>query len=108
MPWSVFLLVCPLWGCISLPAGSINTRPLSRWRRGSKRPSESLNAPIRVRTVPCCITGDATLRRRFQALVLAPLLGIERLSSFDTQEPPLETLIGGSDQYTTLTSEENT
>jgi hypothetical protein len=30
------------------------------------------------------------------------LLGIERLSSFDTQEPPLETLIGGSDQYTTL------
>jgi flagellar biosynthesis GTPase FlhF len=45
---------------------------------------------------------DATLRRRFQALVLAPLLGIERLSSFDTQEHPLETLIGGSYQYTTL------
>jgi len=45
---------------------------------------------------------DATLRRRFQALVLAPLLGIERLSGFDTQEHPLETLIGGSYQYTTL------
>ncbi len=45
---------------------------------------------------------DATLRRRFQALVLAPLLGIERLSAFDTQEHPLETLIGGSYQYTTL------
>ena len=44
----------------------------------------------------------ATLRRRFQALVLAPLLGIERLSGFDTQEHPLETLIGGSYQYTTL------
>src|SRR6059058_5837490 len=45
---------------------------------------------------------DATLRRRFQALVLAPLFGIERLSGFDTQEHPLETLIGGSYQYTTL------
>jgi hypothetical protein len=45
---------------------------------------------------------DATLRRRFEALVLAPLLGIERLSAFDTQEHPLETLIGGSYQYTTL------
>ena len=45
---------------------------------------------------------DATLQRRFQALVLAPLLGIERLSAFDTQEHPLETLIGGSYQYTTL------
>src|SRR6267142_70267 len=45
---------------------------------------------------------DATLRRRFQALVLAPLLGIERLSGFDTHEHPLETLIGGSYQYTTL------
>src|SRR5712671_4725992 len=45
---------------------------------------------------------DATLRRRFQALVLAPLLGIERLSGFDTQEHPLETLIGSRYQYTTL------
>ena len=45
---------------------------------------------------------DATLKRRFEALVLAPLLGIERLSVFDTQEHPLETLIGGSYQYTTL------
>ena len=42
--------------------------------------------------------GDATLRRRVQALVLAPLLGIERLSAFDTPEHPLETLVGGSDQ----------
>jgi len=46
--------------------------------------------------------GDATLRRRVQALVLAPLLGMERLSAFDTQEHPLETLVGGSYQYTTL------
>jgi len=45
---------------------------------------------------------DATLRRRFAALVLAPLLGIERLSAFDTQEHPLETLIGGSYQASTL------
>lgn len=45
---------------------------------------------------------EATLQRRFQALVLAPLSGIERLSAFDTQEHPLETLIGGSYQYTTL------
>jgi hypothetical protein len=45
---------------------------------------------------------DATLGRRFQALVLAPLLGIERLSAFDTHEHPLETLIGRRYQYTTL------
>src|SRR6266403_577378 len=45
---------------------------------------------------------DVTLGRRFQALVLAPLLGIERLSAFDTQEHPLETLIGGSYQASTL------
>src|SRR5260370_25858181 len=45
---------------------------------------------------------DATLGRRFQALLLAPLLGMERLSAFDTQEHPLETLIGGSYHYTTL------
>lgn len=45
---------------------------------------------------------DITLRHRFAALVLAPLLGLERLSAFDTQEHPMETLIGTSYQYTTL------
>ena len=45
---------------------------------------------------------DVTLRRRFAALLLAPLLGIERLSSFDTQEHPLETLIGHRYQSSTL------
>src|SRR6266446_7437828 len=45
---------------------------------------------------------DATLERRFHAFVLAPLFGIERLSTFDTHEHPLETLIGSSYHYTTL------
>ena len=45
---------------------------------------------------------ERTLRRRFQALVLAPLLGMERLSAFDSREPPLETLIGGSYHSSTL------
>lgn len=45
---------------------------------------------------------DLTLERRFEALVLAPLLGIERLSEFDRQEHPLESLIGVSYQSTTL------
>ena len=45
---------------------------------------------------------DATLRHRFEALLLAPLLGIERLRAFDTQEHPLATLIGQSYQSTTL------
>lgn len=44
---------------------------------------------------------DSTLRRRFDALVLSPLLGIERLSAFDTPEHPRETLIGKSYQSTT-------
>jgi len=39
---------------------------------------------------------DATQKHRFEALLLAPLLGIERLSAFDTQAHPLETLIGQS------------
>lgn len=46
--------------------------------------------------------GEATLLRRLQALLLAPLLGIERLSEFDTHETPLETLIGQSYQSSTL------
>ena len=45
---------------------------------------------------------SVTLRRRFAALVLAPLLGLDRLSAFDTQEHPMETLLGQSYQYTTL------
>jgi len=45
---------------------------------------------------------DATIERRFQALLLAPLLGMERLSAFDTTEHPLETLSGGSYHSTTL------
>jgi hypothetical protein len=45
---------------------------------------------------------DVTLSHRFAALLLAPLLGIERLSAFDTQEHPMATLIGQSYQSTTL------
>ena len=45
---------------------------------------------------------EQTLRRRFQALFFAPLLGIERLSGFDTHEHPLETLVGRGYQSSTL------
>ena len=45
---------------------------------------------------------EPTLRRRFQALCFAPLLGIERLSGFDTPEPPLETLVGRGYHSATL------
>ena len=45
---------------------------------------------------------DDTLKSRFEALVLAPWLGMDRLSGFDTQEHPLETLLGTSYQATTL------
>jgi hypothetical protein len=45
---------------------------------------------------------DTTLRDRFEALLLAPLVGIERLSEFATQEHPMATLIGHSYQSTTL------
>ncbi len=44
-----------------------------------------------------------TLLHRLQAVLLAPLLGIERLSEFDTHETPLETVIGRSYQSSTLT-----
>jgi len=45
---------------------------------------------------------DVTLWRRFAALLLAPLLGIERLSGFDTQEHPMETLMGQGYHSSTL------
>lgn len=46
---------------------------------------------------------EDTLLRRLQALLLAPLLGIELLSEFDTHEHPLATVIGRSYQSATLT-----
>jgi hypothetical protein len=45
---------------------------------------------------------EQTLLRRFKALLFAPLLGIERLTEFDTHEHPLPTLIGQGYQSTTL------
>jgi hypothetical protein len=45
---------------------------------------------------------EQTLRRRFQALFFAPLLGIERLSGCETHEHPLETLVGRGYHSATL------
>jgi hypothetical protein len=45
---------------------------------------------------------EQTLRRRFQALFFAPLLGIDTLTGFDTHEHPLQTLLGQSYQSATL------
>src|SRR5215471_9271516 len=44
----------------------------------------------------------STLLHGFQALFYAPLLGIDRLSEFDTREHPLQTLIGHGYQSSTL------
>lgn len=45
---------------------------------------------------------EQTLRRRFQALFFAPLLGIEKLTAFDTSEHPLATLLGQGYHSSTL------
>jgi hypothetical protein len=45
---------------------------------------------------------DQTLRRRFEALFFAPLLGIEHLTAFDTHEHPLQTLLGRGYHSATL------
>jgi hypothetical protein len=45
---------------------------------------------------------ESTLRQRFLALVLAPLLGIGRLCEFDTREHPLKSLLGRGYQSSTL------
>jgi len=45
---------------------------------------------------------EQTLRRRFQALFLAPLFGIDRLTAFDTHEHPLPTLLGQGYHSSTL------
>jgi hypothetical protein len=37
---------------------------------------------------------EQTLRHRLQALLFAPLLGIEPLPGFETHEPPLQTRLG--------------
>jgi len=45
---------------------------------------------------------EQTLLHRFQALFFAPLLGIDRLTEFDTREHPLGTLLGRGYQSGTL------
>ncbi len=45
---------------------------------------------------------ESTILHRFEALFFAPLLGIDRLSEFDTREHPLKTLIGHGYQSSTL------
>ncbi len=45
---------------------------------------------------------EQTLRRRFQALLFAPLLGGETLTAFDTHEYPLPTLLGRGYHRSTL------
>src|SRR6516162_11642376 len=45
---------------------------------------------------------EQTLRRRLQALFLAPLFGIDRLTAFDTHEHPLPTLLGQGYHSSTL------
>jgi hypothetical protein len=45
---------------------------------------------------------EQTLVRRFQALFFAPLLGIDRLTGFDTREHPLGTLLGRGYHSSTL------
>ena len=45
---------------------------------------------------------EPTLHRRFQALFFAPLLGLERLTGFDTPEHPLQTLLGRGYHSSTL------
>jgi hypothetical protein len=45
---------------------------------------------------------EQTLRRRFEALFFAPLLGIDTLTGFDTHEHPLQTLLGRGYQSSTL------
>ncbi len=46
---------------------------------------------------------EQTLLRRFQALLFAPLVGIETLTGFDTHEHPLPTLLGRGYHSSTLT-----
>ena len=45
---------------------------------------------------------ESTFLRRWQALFFAPLLGIDRLSAFETHEPPLRTLLGRGSRSSTL------
>ena len=45
---------------------------------------------------------EQTLRRRFPALLFAPLWGIETLTAFDTREHPLPTLLGRGYHSSTL------
>jgi len=45
---------------------------------------------------------EQTLLRRFQALFCAPLVGLDRLTAFDTHEHPLQTLLSRGDHSSTL------
>jgi len=45
---------------------------------------------------------EQTLLRRFQALFFAPLMGLDRLTAFDTHEHPLQTLLSRGYHSSTL------
>src|SRR4029434_1023 len=45
---------------------------------------------------------EQTLLRRFQALFFAPLVGLDRLTAFDTHEHPLQTLLSRGYHSSTL------
>jgi len=45
-------------------------------------------------TLPCCITASQTFAP-LSGTVFCPLVGIDRLTEFDTREHPLGTLLGG-------------
>src|SRR6516165_5891894 len=100
--WSRLRPVCHVSACMCLPSGSSNSMPLSRLWLSSSRAVEAYKQRHVGDDFALLHHRPRTLKRHFQALFFAPLLGIERLSAFDTHEHPLQTLVGRGYQSSTL------
>ena len=89
---SMSRLLCRSWAC--------TYRCVVATTRGYERSHSSLQQAIHTdRTqhpdddFPLLHHREQTLRRRFKSLFVAPSLGIETLTAFDTHEHPLQTLL---------------
>ena len=94
--------VCRLSACICLPIGSTNSDAFGPVVAQLTQAVEAHKQTHPDEDFALLHHRESTLLRRFQALFFAPLLGIERLSAFDTQEHPLATLLGRGYHSSTL------
>src|SRR6267142_4482823 len=90
--WSGSRPMWHVWACMCLPIGSTNRMPSPRWWAHLTQAAQAHKQRHPDDDFALLHHRKSTLLHGFQALFYAPLLGIDRLSEFDTREHPLQTL----------------